>query len=156
MVLNLYDFIQSSPWPEEWLEKMTESMNIPDGTDFGKTLWGSVLLSSVKIELEGLKEMISRALEILKDASGLEKYRAVYMEDLANVDALLKLLNEESEMQWDRIFNALQGFEFATLPRCGREVDKDKQEIVKKIRDDVKQRIRKFREKVITSVPMKL
>ncbi|NLU27596.1 helicase-exonuclease AddAB subunit AddA [Acetivibrio thermocellus] len=152
MVLNLYDFIQSSPWPEEWLEKMTESMNIPDGTDFGKTLWGSVLLSSVKIELEGLKEMISRALEILKDASGLEKYRAVYMEDLANVDALLKLLNEESEMQWDRIFNALQGFEFATLPRCGREVDKDKQEIVKKIRDDVKQRIRKFREKVITSV----
>jgi len=49
MVLNLYDFIQSSPWPEEWLEKMTESMNIPDGTDFGKTLWGSVLLSSVKI-----------------------------------------------------------------------------------------------------------
>jgi len=72
MVLNLYDFIQSSPWPEEWLEKMTESMNIPDGTDFGKTLWGSVLLSSVKIELEGLKEMISRALEILKDASGLE------------------------------------------------------------------------------------
>jgi len=38
MVLNLYDFIQSSPWPEEWLEKMTESMNIPDGTDFGKTL----------------------------------------------------------------------------------------------------------------------
>lgn len=40
MVLNMYGFIQSSPWPEEWLEKMTESMNVPDGTDFGETPWG--------------------------------------------------------------------------------------------------------------------
>lgn len=152
MVLNLYDFIQSSPWPKEWLEKMTKSMNIPDGTDFGKTLWGSVLLTSVKIELEGLKEMITRALEILKKASSLEKYQAVYMEDLANIEAMLKLLNEDSDMQWNRVFNAFQGIEFATLPRCGKGVDKDKQEIVKKIRDDVKQRIRKLREKVITSV----
>jgi len=44
------------------------------------------------------------------------------MEDLANVDALLKLLNEESEMQWDRIFNALQGFEFATLPAAAERL----------------------------------
>ncbi|HOQ37859.1 MAG TPA: helicase-exonuclease AddAB subunit AddA [Acetivibrio sp.] len=151
MVLNLYDFIQSSPWPEKWLEKMTESMNIPDGADFGKTFWGSVLLTSVKIELEGLKEMVSRALEILNNASGLDKYRAIYIEDLANIEALLKLLNEDSEAQWDRIFKALQGIEFARLPSCGKGVDKDKQEIVKGIRDDVKQRIKKLREKVVTS-----
>lgn len=152
MVLNLYNFIQSSPWPGEWLEKMTECMNVPEGTDFGKTLWGRVLLQSVKTELEGLKEMVSRALEILKDALGLEKYQAVYMEDLANIEAMLKLLNEDSDMQWDRTFNALQGIEFAVLPRCGKGVDKDKQEIVKKIRDDVKQSIKRLREKVVTSV----
>ena len=152
MVLNLYGFIQSSPWPEEWLEKMTENMNISDETDFGDTLWGKVLLSSVKIELEGLKEMIIRAVEILKHASGLDKYQPVYLEDLANVEAMLRLLNEEKKMQWDRIFKALEDFEFSTLPRCGKGVDKNKQEIVKKIRDDVKSRIKKLREKLVTSV----
>ncbi|HHV59049.1 MAG TPA: helicase-exonuclease AddAB subunit AddA [Clostridiaceae bacterium] len=168
MVLNLYGFIQSSPWPEEWLEKMTESMNVPDGTDFGETPWGRVLLDSVKLELEGLREMMTRALHLIGDspqaskkgqdsgglspsASGLEKYQAVYMEDLANVDAMLKLLNEGNEMQWDSIFHALQSIEFATLPRCGKEVDREKQEIVKKIRDDVKARIKKLREKMVTA-----
>jgi len=43
------------------------------------------------------------------------EYRAVYMEDLANVDALLKLLNEESEMQWDRILTRSRAL---SLQRC--------------------------------------
>ena len=151
MVLSLYDFIQSSPWPEEWLEKITESMNVPEGTDFGETPWGKVLLDSVKIELEGLRKMMIHAVDILKYAQGLEKYQAVYMDDLANIEAMLQLFNEGERLQWDSIFNALQGIEFATLPRCGKEVDKVKQETVKKIRDDVKQGIKKLREKVVIS-----
>ena len=151
MVLSLYDFIQSSPWPEEWLEKMTENLNVPDGTDFGETPWGKVLLDTVKIEFEGLKKMMTHALDILKYAQGLEKYQAVYMDDLANIEAVLKLFNESGKTQWDSIFNAINNIEFATLPRCGKEVDKGKQEIVKKIRDDVKQEIKKIREKIVIS-----
>jgi len=151
MVLSLYDFIQSSPWPEEWLEKMTENLNVPDGTDFGETPWGKVLLDTVKIEFEGLKKMMTHALDILKYAQGLEKYQAVYMDDLANIEAVLKLFNESGKTQWDSIFNAINNIEFATLPRCGKEVDKGKQEIVKKIRDDVKQEIKKLREKIVIS-----
>lgn len=117
----------------------------------GRHPGGKVLLASVKIELEGLREMMVRAVGILKYASGLEKYQAVYMEDLASVDAILKLLNEGNEMQWDSIFHALQGIEFSTLPRCGKEVGREKQEIVKKIRDDVKARIKKLREKMVTA-----
>jgi len=151
MVLKLYDFIQSSPWPEEWLERMTGSLNIQDRTDFGETPWGKVLLASVRIELEGLKEMILRAVEILKKALGLEKYLAVYLDDIDKINAVLGLINEESRMKWDNLYIALGGIEFKTLPRCGKEVDVKSQETVKKIRDDVKKRIKKLQEKVITA-----
>ncbi len=166
MVLNLYSFIQSSPWPESWLEEHTNSMYVPVDTDFSETPWGKVLLESVKLELDGLKVMMTRAVELLQYAIGLEKYQAVYMEDLANVDAILKLLVDSPRIsksgqdsrepspdnqKWNNLFNALQNIEFTTLPRSGKEVDKDKQEIVKKIRDDVKTRMKKLRDKIVTA-----
>lgn len=151
MVMNLYGFIQSSPWPESWLEENTNSMNVPEGIDFAETPWGKVLLESSKLELEGLRVMMTRAVELLKYALGLEKYQPVYMEDLANIDAILKIINKNGQMQWDNLFHALQNIEFATLPRSGKEVDKEKQEVVKKIRDDVKARIKKLRDKNVTA-----
>lgn len=151
MVLNLYSFIQSSPWPENWLSKHTNSMNVSEGIDFSETPWGRVILESVKLELEGLKVMMTRAVELLQYANGLEKYQAVYMEDLANIEAIRKLLNDNGQLLWDNLFNVLQNIEFARLPSAGKDADKDKQEIVKKIRDDVKSRIKKLREKQITA-----
>lgn len=151
MVLYVYDFIQSSPWPKEWLERMTECMNISAATDFGDTPWGKVLLEAAEIELKGLKAMILRAVEILEYAHGLEKYMDRYTQDLDNIQAMLKLLNIDSDKKWDNLVNALQGIKFETLPRCGKEVDKESQEIVKAIRDDVKDGIKKLQEKVVTA-----
>ncbi|ATW23895.1 helicase-exonuclease AddAB subunit AddA [Candidatus Formimonas warabiya] len=151
LVLNLYSFIQSSPWPQKWLDEKTESLNVPAGIDFGETSWGSVLLASVKLELKGLSAMLSRAVEVLKSAQGLEKYQAVYEEDLTNMDRLLMILDQRGQAFWDSLFEELHGLEFATLPRSGKEVDREKQEYVKKIRDDVKTGVKKLREKMVTA-----
>lgn len=151
MVLNLYSFIQSSPWPEKWFEEMTEGFNVPPGLDFGETPWGRVLLDSVMLELLGLKEMMTRAVDILKHASGLEKYLNVYREDLSNLDALLKVCAAESNTKWDTVYGALQRLEFRRLPSAGKDADKEKQEYVKKIREDVKARIKTIKEKTFTA-----
>ena len=151
MVLSLYSFIQSSPWPEKWLGEMTESFNVPEGKDFGETPWGRVLISSVRLELCGLKEMMVRAVDILQPASGLEKYLNVYLEDLSGLDALLKVCVQESGTKWDAVYGALQSREFSRLPSAGKEADREKQEYVKKIRDDVKAGIRRIREKTFTA-----
>lgn len=146
IVLNLYSFIQSSPLPEDWLIKHTESINIADDKDFSVTLWGMVLLESVKLELEGLKAIITRAIKILQHAVGLEKYKAVYIEDLANIEALLKLLDYDGQSVWDNLLKALNDIEYKRLPNAAKDADKEAQEIVKKIRDDVKFGIRNLRD----------
>ncbi len=151
IVLNLYRFIQSSPWSEKWLHKMLEDFNAPPGLDFGETSWGKVLLHSVRREVEGLKDRMSRAVEILKFALGLEKYLPVFCEDLSNLEALLKVCSAKRSATWDRVFRALQRFEFSRLPAAGKEADKEKQEIVKKIREDVKARMKSIKEKQIST-----
>ncbi|MHB8125338.1 MAG: helicase-exonuclease AddAB subunit AddA [Desulfitobacteriaceae bacterium] len=151
IVLNMYRFIQSSPWPEKWLHKMLEDFNAPSGLDFGETSWGQVLLHSVRCELEGLQGRLSRAVEILQSAWGLEKYLPVFREDLSNLEALLKVCSGQRKATWDRVFRVLQRLEFSRLPAAGKEADKAKQELVKKIRDDVKARIKLLKAKLISS-----
>lgn len=152
LVLNIYGFIQSSPWPLSWLEEMTESFNAPPATDFCETRWGRVLLDSVRVELEGARDMMARAAGALNTAEGLEAYRAVCLEDLSGIGALLVLYGGEAGGKtWDSLFRAFQSLEFAALPRCGREADRERQEYVKKIRDEVKTRLRRIRDRVFSA-----
>ncbi len=151
MVLNLYGFVQSTPWPDKWFEEMTESFNPPAGLDFAGTAWGKVLIQSVSLELAGLREMLSRALEVLGPTAGLEKYQAVFLEDLSNLGALMKVCTAENGANWDAVFQTLQRIDFNRLPAAGKDADKSKQEYVKKIRDDVKARIKKIKEKLFPS-----
>ena len=152
MVLNLYNFIQSSPWPRHWLDEMTESLHVPSGSDFSQTLWGQVLTDSVILELEGLKEMMAHGVQMLKKAAGLEKYLVVFNEDLLNIENLLRLFKDTSTQPlWDLMFHELQSLGFATLPRASKEADKEIQETVKGIRDQVKKSIKKLCEKFVTS-----
>jgi ATP-dependent helicase/nuclease subunit A len=168
MVLNLYNFIQSSPWPERRLMEMTEMLNIPEDADFGKTPWGSVLLSAVSLELEALKEIASRALEIIRQADGLESYEPVFRKDYERICGFLSLLDGAPDSEpgsasesgtgeaheksaWDMIHLALQGLDFDRLPaKVGKDADKEKQEAVKKLRDNVKAGIARIREKMVT------
>lgn len=151
IVLNIFHFIQSSPWPEKWLAQMLERFNVSQGLDFGETSWGQVLLQSVRCELKGLAGRMSRAIGILETGWGLEKYLSVFYEDLANLETLLKVCTAQHRPSWDRVYRMLHKLEFSRLPAAGKEADKEKQETVKKIRDDVKTRIKYLKTKLVTS-----
>ena len=85
MVFNLYNFVQSSPWPESWLKEKTRDLSLEEGTDFGSTPWGKVLLNIARMELAGLREMAVKALSICREADGLDKYIPVLQKDLDQI-----------------------------------------------------------------------
>ncbi|NLY43131.1 MAG: helicase-exonuclease AddAB subunit AddA [Clostridiaceae bacterium] len=152
MVLDVYNFIQSSPWPEEWLEENTNKFDIPEGLDFSETVWGKILIDTIRIELEGLKEIMVRALDMLKDASGLEEYRPIFRKDISNFDSILKILDDKGEKLWDRLFDALKSIKFAALPRkIGADADLAKKDVVQKIRNNVKEEIKKICNKFVAA-----
>ena len=151
MVLGLYNFVQSSPWPEKWLEEMTQVFRVTEGLDCGETPWGKVLLESVTIELQGLKAQLERAVAILETDFGLAKYQEVFCEDWAGLDSLLRLCTAEGSGKWDALFEALGRVSFRRLPAAGKEADKAKQEYVKKVRDAVKKEVKRIREQLFTA-----
>lgn len=150
IVLDLYNFIQSSPSPEDWLFEKAENLNILNGTDFSDTPWGKVLIETARLELESMKSITINSLELLKYALGLEKYKSVYTEDLENIKVILRHL-DQSDKKWDTLFYELQNIEFKRLPRITEDADEQCQKIVRKNRDAIKEQIKKLREKIITA-----
>lgn len=52
IIISIYNFMQSMPFPEKWLKEKVELFNI-EKVSFEKTIWGKILFSKAKNELEG-------------------------------------------------------------------------------------------------------
>lgn len=147
MVLNIYGFVQSYPWPEQWLQNQVENFNIAEQIDFLETPWGKILLQTTKIRLEGLVGVYEAACRKLQYALGLEKYLPVFLNDLDNLQRLIRICKSQ-KVKWNEVYQFLQNIEFETLPRCGKDAPQDIQESVKKTRDELKAIVKNLKEEV--------
>ena len=147
LVLDLYEFVQSHPWPEKWLKKSTEAFNLPEGMDFSETEWGKTVLKNVKLELEGLLSILKSAADAAHSTRGLEPYVTCIDDDTERVSQLLAAVTGK----WDGICAAFSSLEFGRLPRCGKDADEGVGQYVKAARDDVKKRLGKHKSDTFTA-----
>jgi ATP-dependent helicase/nuclease subunit A len=147
IILGLYNFIQSHPWPMEWLKSSAQALNLENCTDFGTTKYAKILKDTMRMDLSSFLLQITEALNIINVAEGLMPYNESFTQDLSNLQLLLKHCSEEST--WDDLYYAFQSIEFIKLGRCGKEVDKVKQEQVKDIRDNIKKKLRTLIDTVV-------
>ncbi len=150
LVITLYGFVQSYPWPDEWLSSKAELFSRPEEFDFADSQWGKELIHNLQHESNGLKDILLKTLEKIQFSEGLIPYFSVFQEDLTNIETLIKICNSDTKNKWDSIFYYLSSFEFNRLPICKGEVDKLQQEYVKSMRDDVKSKIKYNRDDVFS------
>lgn len=152
IVLRLYEFSRSTPWPDEWLFNAADMYNVDDKFDFGSSPWAEVLLDDLKIEFTGIYNTLNRAVNMLDGVSGLEAYHAHIKRELDCIKNLIDCCS----ISWDNLIEELSVFEFGKLPACRNAVDKGIQEEVKKIREGVKGRIKKIKEDFLASDSRKI
>ncbi len=51
IVLKIYNYIQSTPYPERWLNEQIEKFNMTEEIDFSKTIWGKNLYKNAKEDI---------------------------------------------------------------------------------------------------------
>ena len=99
MVLKLYHFIQSNPWPKKWLNDMTNLMKVDLDEDFSNTIWGDVILENIKVDLEGVRDNIKKAIAIIRTDSTLnDKFFKLYSEDFITIDEMIKLISDKNDL----------------------------------------------------------
>ncbi len=135
LIMEIYKFIQSSPFPRKWLEEKVEEFNIKDlSLDFAKTKWGKIILEEYEKNIEetilGLKN-VKQDLDLNPE---LEKFSQVIRLDLENLELLKANLDS-----WDKVYELSQRFSFTKWP-----VDRKRQSSIK---DEAKEKRDKINKK---------
>ncbi|MEA4960958.1 helicase-exonuclease AddAB subunit AddA [Lutispora sp.] len=137
MVLDIFEFVQSSPWPEEWLNKMCKAYDTAGEWDFSQTLWAKIIMEHAKLEIEGALNQLLKAERIAHRNSGYEKCAAQLADDTNMVRQLFKAAGGS----WDDLYNAYGGINFSRQQGPDKTADKTDYDELKDLRKDAKERI---------------
>jgi len=97
IILRIYEYIQSTPFPNEWLKEKIEMFNV-ESTSFEETIWGKILFEKVKEELENGILRLENELNKLKYEADAEKFIVLLSEDIRKIKEVFK------EKTWDNVY----------------------------------------------------
>ena len=144
LVIKIHSYIQSTPFPEKWLEEKIEMFNLKDKLeeDFSKSPWGEILLEEVKDELIDDITMLEKVEEDLENQKDLEKFYQTIRNDIDSLENLKNNLNN-----WDKAYEIAKLLEFVRWP--SKKIDSDIKDNAKATRDEVKKKLSKVIEKIL-------
>ena len=143
IVLKLYNFSMSGPWPSVWLREKAQEFNINSLDELEKASWYKVLKESLYLDLNNAKNGLDEAIKICEEDSDLAPYLLTLKPELNGIENAINSLN----LNLEQIYKAIKDIEFAyrikTVKKgIGDELDKKK---VKSLRDDVKKKINQIK-----------
>ena len=141
IILDLYRFSMSGPWPERWLMESAEKFNISSMEELNNTQWMKLLKDNIRIEVYGYIKSYERAIELIKDTSGLEPYEETFAVELEMIKNFYNSLDKTLE----DIIKASNSIVFGRIKTVKKDKvsDLDVQSRVKVVRDSVKKKITK-------------
>ena len=144
LILKIYSYIQSNPFPEKWLAEKIEMFNLENKLedDFATTSWGKELLIEVEEMLIDSISSLESVAKKLYCEPDLEKFWQTIRND---IDMLQTLKNNLGN--WDKAYQIKQNLKFVTWPR--QKVESGIKDKAKEIRDDVKKKLSKVLDKIL-------
>ncbi len=137
LILKIYQYIQSDPFPKKWLRNKIEMFNLQNDLekDFAKTIWGEILLEELNeeiidsiVSLENIKKDLSKYKE-------LDKFYKTIQNDIEQ----LKILQDNLD-SWDKAYNITKETLFVKWP-VDRKITLETKEKSKNARDYIKKKI---------------
>ena len=139
MILQLYEFSRSYPWPEKWLDSFVGAYRIGTREELDRAEWLAPLTENICFVLKDCEQLLKQALAITQQDDGPDMYEKAVRGDLEKYEGLSRLtsfceLSEAlSDIKYDRLASS-RGF----------EGDPDKLELVKSLREQAKDVVKKL------------
>lgn len=138
LVLNIYNFIQSSPFPNDWLEEKVREFDISEkiNLDFSNNKWGKIIIKNVKENILDCRLRLEEILKNISRFSELDKYSNTIKIDI-------EIMNEILDTKtWDELYNVLNCVTFEKWP-IDRKITLEEKNIAKDKRDKIKKQFNK-------------
>lgn len=153
MVLTLYEFAVSNPWPEEWLHGMARNYTCREEAPLSRTAFGRTLARWLEIQLQGCRMKLERAAQLASSPGG----PAVYLDNLGSDMSLVDDLLSANDIGWEELYNVIGRAEFNKLKSCrDKFADDSLIKSVKKMRDEVKKTVNNIKSEFFFRPPEQL
>jgi len=136
LVLSLYNFAMSNPWPKKWLKGIGASFRLNTIDELNNAAWMNELLNYVSEVIKDLIKKAEIAIEICNDSDGPAAYLPALLDDLRILSGLSKLTSYEDYAK------ALSDISYMRLSsKRQTEVSEVKKDKVKSLRSEIKKGI---------------
>ena len=145
LILKIYTYIQSNPFPKKWLHEKIEMFNLSEklDQDFAQTIWGKLLLKQVEeILQEGIIKLENEKNNLVKYPE-LQKYFLIINDDIEQLEMLKANLDS-----WDKAYTIASNIKFKTWS-ADKKVTIEAKDIAKVTRDSVKDSLKKVLDKIL-------
>lgn len=132
LILRIYEFIQSNPFPEKWLDIAVQEYNITE-TDFGNTKWGKMILEEIESVVTNNIKNLKIAVQATSVYSNLIEFTTLLSKDLHDMENI-KLDS------WDNTYQCINAKTWEAWKKKTKisEEEKEVKERAKSIRDTAK------------------
>ena len=145
LILKIYTYIQSNPFPEAWLNEKIEMFNLKEklDQDFSKTIWGQMLLKEVEeIITDGIIKLKTESKKLSVEEE-LKTYYQIINDDIEKLE--IKKTNLDS---WNKAYELVTELKFKTWV-SNKKITLEEKDIAKEIRDEVKDSLKKVTDKIL-------
>ena len=139
MILQLYEFSRSYPWPEKWLDSFVGIYRIENREELDRAEWLAPLTENICFVLKDCEQLLRQALAVTQQDDGPDMYEKAVRSDLEKYESLSKLTS------FCELYGALSDIKYDRLASSrGFEGDPDKLELVKSLREQAKDVVKKL------------
>ncbi len=142
IILKIYKFIQSSPFPIKWLKEKTKMFKIDPNIDFSKTIWGQILLKDFEEKIEETITALKDIVELMKENYELEKYINSINLDIEN----LYKFKDKVNCSWEESYKYALEFSFSRWP-VDKKIVSNIKDIAKAKRDKINKKFKDEKDK---------
>lgn len=129
VIMQVYRFSQSYPWPEEWISGCLDEVMNPTKSIIENSGWMKFLLEDIRLQMEEMTAHLKAAIKICREEDGPAPYLPMITEDLQTVERIRDVKD------FDGLLNELSRVSFSRLAAVrSRKVDEEKKDYVSAVR----------------------
>ncbi|MBA2872044.1 ATP-dependent helicase/nuclease subunit A [Anoxybacillus calidus] len=150
LILELYEFSRSHPYPAVWLDQLVNMYDISEDTTIEQLPYITYLSSYLDMELDAVKDLLTKALEIAYLPGGPLPRAENFRDDLEIVERLI----EAKKRSWQELYEQMHAFSFSRAKTCrGDEYKKELLDKASSLREAAKKKLEGIRDELFSFRP---
>lgn len=148
LVLKIYEFIQSKPYPLEWMREKVADFGL-DLENYEKHPWFLEIQSDIKIQLTAAMDLLNEAMKLCRLPGASKGYIEVIGDDIR----ILSHLSLMAVKGLHDLYNELTELKYKRFSKMTSDADEGLVEKIKELRQEAKDIIKNIKDELFTKSP---